>query len=375
MLTKFDFTRAKLDALTAPGYYRDTKVPGLQLRVTANGAKTYYHRKRMPAGGDGPRNRIGKHKQVSLEAARKIAAEWNNQIAAGVDVAQLRRDAKDELTLQALFASYFTDRTAHGKRSVDAMRQTVESWLTALPDQPPKKHGRKRVKPVGSVDWSSRRLSEITREKVGALHKRIMAAGKGTTANRVAELISAAWEYGKREGLHALENPAADIQAAPERERSRFLKADELPRFITRLESTPQPWRDYFTVLLFVGFRRNATAAMRWQDVDLQNGTWTVPRAQIQERRRAHAATDWPRTIGAEAPAQGARKKFMRVFCLAATLKVTLAGRSAHGPICSGTQRSGPARSRSTPQPGQLAGYERPQPAGDWPRIRPQGST
>ncbi|MGH9550083.1 MAG: site-specific integrase, partial [Terriglobales bacterium] len=65
-----------------------------------------------------------------------------------------------------------------------------------------------------------------------------------------------------------------------EQERSRFLKADELPRFIAALSAAPQPWRDYFEVLLFVGFRRSATAAMRWQDVNLDNGTWTVPKAK-----------------------------------------------------------------------------------------------
>ena len=33
-------------------------------------------------------------------------------------------------------------------------------------------------------------------------------------------------------------------------------------------------------MLLFVGFRRSVTAAMRWQDVNLQAGTWTVPQAK-----------------------------------------------------------------------------------------------
>ena len=280
MLTEFEFTKAKLDALTAPGTYRDTKVPGLQLRIRESGSKTYYTRRRLPAGGDGPRIPIARYNKVSLAAARQIAADRNNQIAAGINVAQLRQDAKAEPKLLELFESYFIDRTARGKRSVEAMRQLAELWLLALPNTGPKKHGRKRVKPPGSVDWSARRLSEITRPKVAALHSRILATGKRPTSNRVLELISAAFEYGKRAGLHILDNPADGVEAAPERERSRFLQADELPRFIAALEATPQPWRDYFEVLLFVGFRRTATAAMRWQDVDLLAGTWTVPQKQ-----------------------------------------------------------------------------------------------
>jgi len=280
MLTEFEFTKAKLDTLTAPGIYRDTKVPGLQLRIREAGSKTFYLRRRLPGGGQGPRIKLDRYDRIDLPAVRKLAADMNNQIAAGINVAQLRQDAKSELTLQELFKSYFTDRTDRGKRSVAAMRQVAELWLLTLPQDERKPHGRQRKKPPAAVDWSRRRISEITRSKVAALHSRILATGKRATSNRVLEIISAAFEYGKRAGLHILDNPAADVEAAPEQERSRFLQADELPRFIAALAAAPQPWRDYFEVLLFVGFRRTATAAMRWQDVNLQAGTWTVPQKQ-----------------------------------------------------------------------------------------------
>lgn len=40
-----------------------------------------------------------------------------------------------------------------------------------FPDITPKKHGRKRVKPgEGGVDWSKKRLSEITPAAVETLH-------------------------------------------------------------------------------------------------------------------------------------------------------------------------------------------------------------
>ncbi len=208
MRTEFEFTKAILDGLTAPETYRDTKVPGLQLRIqTAGGAKTFYLRRRLPSGGDGPRIRLGRYGQIDLPAARKLAAGMNNQIAAGIDVAQLRRDAKAELTLQQLFESYFADRTARGKRSVAAMRQVAELWLLTLPADERKVHGRARVKPPASVDWSRYRISQITRSKVAALHSRILATGKRATSNRVLELLSAVFEYGKRAGLHVLEQP------------------------------------------------------------------------------------------------------------------------------------------------------------------------
>lgn len=72
-------------------------------------------------------------------------------------------------------------------------------------------------------------------------------------------------------------NPAEGVARIPDKKRKRFLNKDELARFIAAVDNAPQPWRDFFTVLLFVGYRRSAVAAMRWEDVDLERQTWTVP--------------------------------------------------------------------------------------------------
>lgn len=61
------------------------------------------------------------------------------------------------------------------------------------------------------------------------------------------------------------------MRARPVRERH------ELLRFLAALEAEEQPWLDLFTVLLYVGYRRRAIEAMRWSDLDLVSGTWTVP--------------------------------------------------------------------------------------------------
>ena len=89
-------------------------------------------------------------------------------------------------------------------------------------------------------------------------------------------------------------NPAEGIKGAEEVERDRFLRADELPRFLAALDATPQPWQDLFRVLLFCGYRRGAVQAMRWEDVDFPNGVWHVPRASSKNAQPTVIAVTGP---------------------------------------------------------------------------------
>jgi hypothetical protein len=79
--------------------------------------------------------------------------------------------------------------------SVADMRAQYERYLGKMPDVPAKKPGRKREKPDGGVDWSKRKISEITPDAIESMHSGIVKIGKGTTANRVHELIRAMFGY------------------------------------------------------------------------------------------------------------------------------------------------------------------------------------
>jgi integrase len=292
MTSRISFSEARLRALPTPAsgqraVYYDTKQRGLQLRVTPNGVKTFsvFHRVR---GGRPERVTIGRWPEVPLdstapingvpaiEGARAIAARLVAQLETAENPAEARRRVRAELTLGELFEHYAAERERAGKRSIGDLRALWELYVGPLPVVPRKKHGRERAKPREGVDWSKRRLSEITTQQISALHARIVAAGKPTTANRVHELLRAMYSCATRQRI-AADNPAIGVTQAKERDRSRFLGSDELPVFMAALSEEPQPWRDYFTVLLYVGYRRAAVAAMRWKDVDLQVGAWSVP--------------------------------------------------------------------------------------------------
>lgn len=279
---RFAFTKASLDALQPPKRdrvtYHDTRQPGLQLRVSSTGVKTFSVLRR-PHGRRPERFTIGRWPDLAIDGphgARAKAAHVIAQLASAESPAEARRKIKGELTLGELFDQYIKDRHRAGKRRIGDVRATWELYIGTLPDTARKKHGQERKKPAGAVDWSRRRLSEITKSQISTLHSRIVDGGKPFVANRVHELLRAMFNYAIRQELIDA-NPADGITTAPERPRSRFLGKDELPQFINALKAQDQPWRDFFTVLLYLGYRRAAVAAMRWRDVDLNSGTWSVP--------------------------------------------------------------------------------------------------
>src|SRR4051812_11589338 len=86
--SKFTFTRARLSdlAVPAPGMRItcwDTKVRGLQLRITSRGVKTFCVFRWIKGSAKPERITIGRFPQVSVDTARKQAEAINATIAQG----------------------------------------------------------------------------------------------------------------------------------------------------------------------------------------------------------------------------------------------------------------------------------------------------
>lgn len=120
MTNKLNFTIPELDALPLPtkgqrATYHDAggkkSVNGLQIRVTANGVKTFSVFKRV-AGGKPERITIGKFPTISIDQARKKAMELVSQLAMGESAVAAKRenDAK-ALTLADAVVEYVVKQT------------------------------------------------------------------------------------------------------------------------------------------------------------------------------------------------------------------------------------------------------------------------
>jgi integrase len=74
------------------------------------------------------------------------------------------------------------------------------------------------------------------------------------------------------------QNPTDRIKKFPEKSRERFLQPDEFPRFFKAVnEEANTTIRDYILISLLTGARRTNAVEMRWEQINFEHGTWTIP--------------------------------------------------------------------------------------------------
>lgn len=260
MENKISFTKANIEALDLPAAgqrvtYHDTKTAGLQLRVASSGVKTFSMFRRIK-GGQPERVTLGRYPDLSIEQARRKAAEVNAAIAEGKNPADAVRAAKQELTLDDLHHEYMT-RCAAFNRRPDKPKANYRLYLSA---------------------WGKRKLSTIRHEEVDRLHKKIGRENGVVTANIALKLLHVMFNKAINEWrIWSGENPAHGIKKFPEQSRDRFLQSDELPRFFQAVaEESNETIRDYVLISLLTGARRTNVLEMRWQDVSFERAEWRI---------------------------------------------------------------------------------------------------
>jgi integrase len=120
----------------------DGLTPGLGVRITDRGAKTYIFQARFPGSTNQARREIAKVDSITLEAARAKARDWAVLIKQGTDPAQVEERARDEQaqnranTFGDIMNDYF-DRKLARQRSGPAIRKRIEKHqLPIFKDRP-----------------------------------------------------------------------------------------------------------------------------------------------------------------------------------------------------------------------------------------------
>ncbi|MBS3936875.1 MAG: tyrosine-type recombinase/integrase [Sulfuritalea sp.] len=279
MTNRFRFLKSKIEVLPAPekgrATFYDAEVQKLALRVTAAGSKTFYVVKRADEGMAWIK--LGTFPDMTVEQARNQATTKLAEFAAGNNPAKVKRAEKLKLTLGQAFDQYMKMYAApRGIKTANDLRALWERCLGPMPGLPAKKHGRKRVKHPGGVEWSRRKLDQIANKDVRALHAGI-AATTPVLANRVIELLSSIYNRAREWGYPGT-NPATDITPFKETKRDRFIRHDELPRFFKALEAdTSVDFKHFVLLSLLTGVRRGNVLAARWEEINLEMNLWRVP--------------------------------------------------------------------------------------------------
>lgn len=261
MAKKIIFNKSNIEALPIPeadkrDTYLDAKISSLQIRVTPSGTKTFSVFRRIK-NGKPERVTLGRYPDMTIEQARKMAAEINLQMITGKSPAEIVRESKREMTLEDLFLEYMERRAAFNRRP-DKPKDTFRLYLS---------------------DWGKRKLSSIKHEEVDRLHKKIGRNNGQVTANIVLKLLHVMFNKAINEWrIWKGENPAHGIAKFPEQSRDRFLQSDELPRFFKSLaEEENETIRDYVLISLLTGARRSNVLSMKWPDINFDRQEWRIP--------------------------------------------------------------------------------------------------
>ncbi len=235
--------------------YFDAAVPGLALRVTPTGARSwsvlYRHRGRLR------RMTLGTLDLVSLADARQRARDLLYAAGKGDDPAAAKQDAKHAKTVGELVEIYIEKHAKPKKRSWKADDRNLR--LKVLPT------------------WRHRAIADITRQDVRALVDDIAEGGAPILANRIASLLSKLFAFALDRDL-VTASPAVKIpRPGTEQQRDRVYTDGELRALWAAWEGLEPRMGAFYTLRLLTAQRGGEVAAMRWQDVDLASGWWTIP--------------------------------------------------------------------------------------------------
>lgn len=254
-------------------YVYDAKTPGLRVQVTPAGSKTFQLKTWVKNHGAATVT-IGSFPKVSVADARKKAASLTGDIAdRGREVLDEIRDARQEQTFSDFFESWFKDQQAAGKRDLANVRSRYKN----------------HIKPTIGNKRPSALTSKYMTNWFNSLPKRKKAQGNGTlslsTCNRIMEIVSAV--FNKK---IPVANPTSQIKDFHEESRERYLQSDELGRLFEELDKpdTPQSLRDIVLLALTTGARKMNILSMRWNDLDIERGSWVIPAKKSKNKKTMH---------------------------------------------------------------------------------------
>lgn len=273
----------RLAKTSAPGIYWDAHPDapkGFLLQVTPGGARTYRLNYRRQADGVERRITIGSVQEYSkISEARHKAAELRRAI----------RDGRDPL-------GEIEDRRAEPTVSELVQRYTEE----IMPRRAPRTQVEYKAMLEGYVlpAIGTKKISAITQTDIERMHRRITDDGKLRRANSVRMVCSILFNQAIAWKLRA-DNPCRFVKNNAEHGRERFLSPAELQRLIAVLDR----WRerrpdsvDAIRTLMLTGSRRGEVLGMRWDQLDLEAGTWSKP-ASLTKQKRSHRVPLSPEAV------------------------------------------------------------------------------
>jgi integrase len=271
-MPRVKLTKNSIDSLptsTSDMVYWDIGCPGFGVKVTPKGRKVFVVLYRTGGAGSSLRKyTIGVFGRVTLHQARVAAQRVFAAKLDGRDPAAEKRTAKqrvvtdrvDEL-LEAFIAQHVSQNRSAGEISRLLRRE------------------------VGKV-WGHKTIHEISKRDVVDVISAIDKRGAPVAANKALKTIKTflRWCVGRA----VLDQSPADGVPLPAKEvaRDRVLTDPELAQVILAARTMGGPYGGIVELLALTGQRREEVAGATWDEFDLDERIWTLPKARTKNAKQ-----------------------------------------------------------------------------------------
>jgi integrase len=269
---KIKFNERTVERLKAPKAgrvdYWDQTLPAFGIQVRHTGKRRWIIAVRRPGKSTTSRIVIGDVKTMPLAEARERARQLMQDpgALASEDEPDYGADAVlgPESTIDAVITAYIQRRQKPRNRSWRCAAQILQHDLWR---------------------WSARTLDSITDHDVLDLLDRVLERGKPRAANLLLAHVKAMLNWCVERRLINV-SPAAGIKPpSPKSERDRVLTDPELYEIWHGCDQLGWPFGPLVRLLMLTAQREGEVAAMRWSDLDLEAGTWSLSAAQTKAKR------------------------------------------------------------------------------------------
>lgn len=238
----------------------DAIAPGLSLRITDKGAKSWsvYYR----LAGKHQRLTIGSWPMVGVAEAREQAGEIKDQAKAGVDpkMARARSAAEAQVATSKTFESI---AESYIKRECSKLKRGQEYEAAIRRELVPR--------------WGSYLVTDLRRLHLTELTDELLDANKPGAAHRAHEIAKRIFAWAVERGEVELSPFATAKPPVAKIKRDRVLKPGEIEALWSTWDAMGYPFGPLCKTLLLTAQRLREVAMMEWSEIDLDNALWVVP--------------------------------------------------------------------------------------------------
>jgi integrase len=261
----------------APGSraeYWDAIVPGLGIRVTDRGHKSFVVLARYPGHQNPTRRALGEYGAITLEDARGKARAWIELIQKGIDPAaaeekQRQAELRNQGRTFALAAEQFIKHIHRGKLRTAPVTE-------------------RELRQVFMARWKQRPIADIAADDIKTVIREVVDRGAKYRAFKLFALIRRLFNWAIGIDDYGLEsNPCRRLKPGDligERHaRERVLTDGELAALWRVSGRIGYPYGALYRLLVLTALRLNEVCGARWVEFDLTAQLWTIPAERMKK--------------------------------------------------------------------------------------------